>query len=236
MTVSPPSSLVTFDILTDIQGFKRTWKTLLIFEIKSWIGRHFFQKRKLQITTNHTYFLNLGCGSNTQTGNWVNADFFSGFLPKRASDIPDPDWMLDLRYPLNCPANSWDGVFTEHTLEHFYPDEVLAILNELYRTMKSQAWLRITVPDLQKYIDYHEGCAVDPEFLQWKTGCEAIHFLTQSFFHLSVWNEELLTQFLKMAGFIHIKKVDFHQGTDHRLFIERKERWWESLYIEAQKP
>ncbi len=235
MTVSSSSNLVYKDIVTEISYYKTTWTGLLLFELKSFIGRHFLTKRKLNINAAQTNFLNLGCGYTFLTDNWVNADFFGVFLPRK-SNILRPDWMLDLRYPLQCPNHVWDGVFTEHTLEHLYPDDALNLLKELHRTMKSQAWLRVTVPDLQQFVDYYEGRAVNPEFLRWKTGGHAIHALTQNYYHLSVWNEQLLTEFLIMSGFTNIKKVSFQQGTDRRLCHDREERRWETLYMEAQKP
>ena len=63
--------------------------------------------------------------------------------------------MLDLRYPLNCPDSVWDGVFTEHTIEHLYPNQVYHLLMELYRTMKDGTVIRITVSDLKKYIEFY---------------------------------------------------------------------------------
>ncbi|PLZ90674.1 hypothetical protein CEN44_10295 [Fischerella muscicola CCMEE 5323] len=148
----------------------------------------------------------------------------------------NPDWMLDLRFPLNCDDNVWDGVFSEHTLEHLYPDQVLQLLKELYRTIKPGAWLRISVPDLKKYVKYYCGEEVHELFNRWQTGCEAIRTLTQDYGHLSVWDNTLLAKFFKEAGFINIQEVSFMQGTDKLLLMDQQDRAWESLYMEAQKP
>jgi len=144
--------------------------------------------------------------------------------------------MLDLRFPLNCDDNVWDGVFSEHTLEHLYPDQVLQLLKELYRTIKPGAWLRISVPDLKKYVKYYCGEGVHELFNRWQTGCEAIRTLTQDYGHLSVWDSTLLAKFLKEAGFVNIQEVSFMQGTDKLLLMDQQDRAWESLYMEAQKP
>ena len=235
MTVS--SSVLDYKnvMIADSSHHKFTWQGLLFFEIKSFIGRHFLQKRKLKIDPNQINLLNLGSGLKPITEPcWINADFFNGFLPGETKAF-HADWMLDLRYPLLCPDNVWDGVFTEHTLEHLYPDEVFNLLKELHRTMKPQAWIRITVPDLQKYVDYYEGRNVNPKFSQWKTGNEAIHTLTQNYQHISVWNDELLGQFLETIGFENIKQVSLQQVTYMRLCKDREERSWETFYMEAQK-
>jgi SAM-dependent methyltransferase len=144
--------------------------------------------------------------------------------------------MIDLRFPLKCDDNVWDGVFSEHTLEHLYPNQALALIKELHRTMKPGAWLRISVPNLEKYVDYYSGKPSDELFKQWESGCEAICFLTQGSIHYSVWDSKFLGFFLEKAGFINIRKVEFMQGTDPEIIKELASRKWESLYMEAQKP
>jgi predicted SAM-dependent methyltransferase len=202
------------------------------FELRSLYGRTFLSK-KPNLKTNDKNLLNLGCGF-TKFDGWVNADFFSGirFWKKVCSH---PDWMLDLRFPLKCDDNVWDGVFSEHTIEHLYPNQVLSLLKELHRTMKPGAWLRITVPNLEKYIRYYNGENVDSEFTQWHTGCEAIRTLTQDFGHISLWDSDLLSKFLKISGFENIQEVSFRQGTDKSLLKDKEARQWETLYMEAKK-
>lgn len=199
---------------------------ILRFELISFVGRFFFNT-KPKLKQNDKNLLHLGCANNRLEG-WVNADFFSY--------RKQPDWMLDLRFPLNCNDNVWDGVFTEHTLEHLYPNQAIQLLKELYRTMKPGSWLRITVPDLQKYIDFYNGDTANDKFNEWQTGCEAIRTLTQDYFHLSVWDSVLLERSLKEIGFINVHKVSFMQGTDTSLLKDLEMRLWETLYMEAQKP
>ena len=210
-----------------------TLKNLFLFEAISLYGR-FFLSSPPKLNTNNQNYLHLGCGINKLEG-WINADFFSGLKPWK-NDHNKPDWMLDLRFPLNCMNNTWDGIFTEHTIEHLYPIQVLNLLKELNRTMKPGSWLRVSVPDLEKYIDYYCGKEVTLEFKnKWPTGCEAIRSLTQNYLHLSVWDSVLLKRFLEEVGFINVKKVNFGEGTDKVLLKDRKEREWETLYIECQK-
>ena len=110
-------------------------KSLLRFEFISLYGRLLLNKKPT--LTNDNNLLNLGCGLNKFDG-WVNADFYSGikFWKKNKNR---PDCMLDLRYPLNCDDNVWAGIFSEHTIEHLYPNQALTLLKELYRTMKKGA-------------------------------------------------------------------------------------------------
>jgi hypothetical protein len=217
--------------------FQISLKELIRFEVKSLLGRLVLNSSPPLLDSENN-LLHLGCADQLFEG-WVNADFFminkTNFLifskkPKK------PEWMLDLRYPLKCESNYWDGVFTEHTLEHLYPNQAVNCLKEILRTLKPKAWLRITLPDLRKYVDFYRGIEVDERFKKWSTGAEAIRALTQDFGHLSVWDSELLEVTLKDIGFTNVRQVDFFKGTDKRLLKESEARRWESLYMEAQKP
>jgi predicted SAM-dependent methyltransferase len=207
---------------------------LFKFELRSLYGR-IILKSKPKLQKKCKNLLNLGCGTTYFQG-WVNADFFVNIIKFWQTSAKNPDWMLDLRFPLNCDDNVWDGIFSEHTLEHLYPDHALQLLKELYRTIKPGAWLRISVPDLKKYVKYYCGEEVHELFNRWQTGCEAIRTLTQDYGHLSVWDSTLLAKFLKEAGFINVQEVFFMQGTDKLLLKDQQDRAWESLYMEAQKP
>lgn len=206
---------------------------LIKFECISFYGRLFLNK-KPPICDGKYEFLHLGCGNKFFDG-WVNADFFKNIkfwkkYPKR------PDWMLDLRFSLNCEDNYWDGVFTEHTLEHLSPQQGQNLLKEILRTLKPGCWARLSVPDLKKYIDYYCGKESHETFKRWPTGAEAIWSLTQNYGHFSVWDSALLSRFLYEAGFVNVKEVNFLEGTDKRIIKDSEDRSWESLYMEAQKP
>jgi predicted SAM-dependent methyltransferase len=198
------------------------------FEIKSLLGRIFLVRYPK--SDDDQKFLNLGCGGFRPEG-WVNADFFC--FRKRDR----PDWMLDLRYPLPCHDNYWDGIFSEHTLEHLSPQQAEALLQELYRVLKPGRWIRLSVPDLERYIAFYTGRVVDDAFAkQWAYPGDAIHRLTQEFGHVSVWDAALLQRALDAAGFGRIQQTSYQHGTDRRLCIEQQQRHYESLYMDAQKP
>jgi predicted SAM-dependent methyltransferase len=207
------------------------FKNELIFELKSYIGRKLLN-RKPPIDGLSEHLLHLGSADKKFKG-WINADFFCGFKPWKK--FTRPDWMLDVRYPLNCDDEVWDGIFSEHLIEHLYPAEVMRLLKELFRTMKYGAWLRITAPDLQKYVDFYGGKNVGKQFSQFATGCEAIQSLTHNYGHRSTWDAVQLKLFLDQAGFKHISKLNFLEGTDERLLKDLNDRKWESFYMEGQK-
>lgn len=215
-------------------AFQPTLKGLFIFETKSFLGR-MLQGGKAPKAKGDTNYLHLGCGKNHFDG-WVNADFFGSLLKTaKKSHTGNYDWQLDIRFPFKCENNVWDGIFTEHTLEHLYPNEVMHCLKESYRTLKSGGWIRIVVPDVEKYIQNYQGNTPDPKFELWGTGCEAIRCLTQNFYHHSVWDGKFFKKVLEDVGFKNVSKVEFMKGSDPTLLKDMAERKWESLYMEAQK-
>ncbi len=209
-------------------------KSLAIFELKSLLGRCFLKTTpKLYGKSN---YLNLGCGSNIIKG-YVNADFFGPF--KFWKKTFKKEWYLDLRYPLNCEGEVFEGVYSEHTLEHLYPRQADALLRELYRVSKKGAVIRITVPDIERYVNFY---IADDEIFdhrefnkRYKNGCLAIRNITQNYFHNSTWDYELLSSSLAEAGFVDIKRMSFNKSRDQKLELDIKERKWETLYVEGVK-
>ena len=117
-----------------------------------------------------------------------------------------------------------------------YPNDSLKLLREIYRTLKPNCWLRISVPDLGKYIDFYNNKETSNEFTErWENGSEAIRALTQNWGHISVYDDRILKKLLHKAGFKNISKINFNKGLDDKLKIEDPRREWESIYFEAQK-
>lgn len=215
--------------------YKTNLKGLFLFELKSWLGRNFINN-KPKLNDNENY-LNLGCGSNYIDG-YINADFFYRFKFWK-KDILKREWQLDLRYPLNCNESLFDGIFTEHTLEHLYPDDSKKLLQELYRVLKPNAFIRITVPDIEKYVNYYmdknENNMTGEFQKRYKTGCNGIRNITQNYFHFSAWDFEELKTNLEEIGFKDIKKMEFGITQNKKLSLDLQDRSWETLYVEAKK-
>ena len=210
---------------------------MLVFEIKSLLGRLFFSKRSIvPLSENKPILLDLGVGQNFTNG-WIHVNFFSGLNPVkrllRNKDLREPEVQMDLRYPVNCPDNSIDGIYTSHTIEHLNIDDTQKLLREIYRILKPGKWVRIIVPDLELYVRYYLN---KNDLFDFATGCEAIGSLTQKWGHKSVYDRLFLTKILKDAGFTSINRVEYgKEGNDKRLIKEPPSRKSESLVIEAKK-
>ncbi|TLD96828.1 methyltransferase domain-containing protein [Helicobacter jaachi] len=164
----------------------------------------------------------------------INADFFSHLKPFKKYTTPKPQWQLDLRYPLLCADNVFDGVFSEHVLEHLYIDDARALLKEIYRILKSGGTLRLSVPDLAFRVAEYLKDKQDSQkrFL----ASEHIRKLTQEYLHLSVWDYDRLYYELNELGFVNIEQSSFKKGRNSELLFDLEDRAYESLYVEASKP
>jgi predicted SAM-dependent methyltransferase len=216
---------------------KYKWRELIVNNIsfvENSIGAKIYQKK---INSKYAQkYLNLGCGESKFEG-WVNADIYK-FYKIIMGREPWPDWMLDATKPWNCPDEFWGGIYCSHTIEHIKYIDVIALFKEAYRTLASEKWIRIVVPDLNKYIKYYTGEASETEFEKFSYKALAVSDLTQNWGHISAWDEYLLIDLLQEIGFVNVTKVDYQKGTDSQLFKDEyiANRRWESLYVEAQKP
>ena len=206
-----------------------TLKKIIKNELLSYFGRLLSKKN---ITPNKKY-LQLGCGESDLRDNYINCDFYNldYFNPFKQKNIH----YLDLRYPLPFKSNSFEGIFTEHTLEHLYPSEANNLLQEIYRVLKPGCIARISVPDLKTYINYYnnKNFFLGKDF---KTGCEAVWNITQNYEHRSLWDAEWLIYNLKENGFNLCKEYEYRQSQNSDLILDKEGREIESIYIEATKP
>jgi len=177
--------------------------------------------------------LNLGCGPHIYAG-WVNAD---DYAPKRRLRERQfrPNWHLDITKPWKCPDDHWDGIFTEHVIEHVTYSQAIFAFRECLRTLKSGAWLRVSVPDLAKYVQVYREEADQPPPANFPHPVLAVSFLTQMHLHKSTWDSDLMVKVLTELGFKDVRPVAFGIGSDQRLIRDDKDKERESLYVEARK-
>jgi predicted SAM-dependent methyltransferase len=178
--------------------------------------------------------LNLGCGPLKYQG-WINADEYALKRLLRQRDFR-PDWRLDVSRPWKCPDDFWDGIFTQHVIEHLSYSAAARALRECFRTLKPGAWIRVSVPNLRAYVDYYEGRGPAPCGFEPPARVLALSYLSQMHGHASLWDAELLKAMLDGLGFVACRETGFGQGSDPRLVKDQPEKQAESLYVEARKP
>jgi predicted SAM-dependent methyltransferase len=232
----PATAPFRFLFFVLLRAFPESVREPIAFETKSFIGRLF--ARRLRVDPRLNNYMNLG-SANDRLDGYVAVDFFSNSAVYGA----------DLRYPLLIDDAVFDGIFTEHTLEHLNYKEVARILSECQRTLKPGGIIRIVVPDLSLFV---ENYASDnrPWFQDWErevlkprgrsmiSPMEALSFETQEHGHRSAWDFETMKVFLTRAGFMDVCKCSFRQGRDTRLLQDKDavDRTMVSLYVEASKP
>jgi predicted SAM-dependent methyltransferase len=201
-----------------------TLKKKFIFELKSFIGNALLPKT---VNTDKKY-INLGCGSIIKE-KFLNIDFFK--IGKKEKNFLG----LDLRRKLPFKDEIFEGCFSEHAIEHLHFFECMNLIKEIYRTLKYNSVLRLIVPDLRKYIDNYNGINVNPNFDIFKIKSEGIWSIAQNYEHKSVWDFELITDLLNKVGFRDISLSQFNESRNKDLIIDRQDREWNSLYVEAIK-
>ena len=125
--------------------FKFHLKRSVQFALIAKIKRFFLPKIR---TPKHKY-INIGCGFH-KFEEFDNLDFYSSSFSfwKKGKYIPH-----DFRYKLPFEDNSFEGAFSEHTLEHLYFDESEFLLREICRVLKKTSIFRCAVPGLKIYIE-----------------------------------------------------------------------------------
>jgi predicted SAM-dependent methyltransferase len=147
--------------------------------------------------------------------------------------------------------NSFRGIFTEHTLEHFKFQNLRdGILPELFRILAPGGILRIVVPDAERAIDSYiaargQGMTAEPfrdENPRALTPMMSVANTFRRLFepypqgHEFAWDYQTLEYFLWRVGFREIRREQYMQGRDETLLVDYGKRASESLYVEASKP
>lgn len=205
------------------------------------------RNRRLQfLRTKTPKLVNLGCGGNLLP-HFFNVDY------TWALGI-DLCWDLRTEWPFE--SESVEGIFCEHTLEHFeWQDALNNVLPEALRILKPGAVIRISVPDAEKAVDSYLQARQDGKTsVPWDrprhenpnrlhlTPMASVNNTFRRIFepyamgHKFSYDFQTLEYFLSLSGFTDIRRVDYLEGRDQRLLVDMEKRRKESLYAEAVKP
>jgi len=97
---------------------------------------------KIKFSNKMDLNLHLGSGKN----------IISGFINIDGNPLRKNILYFDLRNKLPFKNDSVKYVFSSNVFEHFFPDEILEILSDIYDKMQPNGIMRIVVPDLEKAI------------------------------------------------------------------------------------
>jgi predicted SAM-dependent methyltransferase len=175
-------------------------------------------------------FLNLASGPRGLADEkWINVDGFND---------TNVDFLIDLRRPIPFPDGAFDGVFSEHVLEHFTLEEGEMVAREVCRILSPGGYFRIVVPDAEVILKrYFEA----PELLishraEGKTAMEAVNsFFRQRYEHQFLYDWPTMEKMLLRAGFDKVCRVAFGQSQQPQIALDDVKYEWESLYVEATK-
>ncbi len=168
--------------------------------------------------------LNIGGQKGRKKGNfkyWKIVDV------RKGADI-----LLDImEQKLPLQTSSVEAVYTSHTLEHIFPEKLPFVLNEIQRVLLPGSPFRIVVPDIDIAIKAY--AAGNHKFLRDKRNPSKMGmlpelplcYLSSWFFtsrshkeltggHVMAFNMEVLSHYLKAAGFANIEQKRFNRCRD----------------------
>jgi predicted SAM-dependent methyltransferase len=188
--------------------------------------------------------LHLGCGSKVVPG-WLNADKF-----KSNADIY---LNLTARFPF-CD-DTFNAIYSEHTLEHIPTDQVPQLLAECRRVLRPGGLLRLTIPDLDIYAAKY--VAGDRAFFEpvirkyaqnikrnrkkyWLVRSPGGVFMSRAvhrfYHHQWMYDFETLKSCLEELSFSKVVKQSCGKSLKPEVgAMDREDRSFETLYVEAVK-
>ena len=159
--------------------------------------------------------LHLGCGWNLLP-DWLNMDF----IPERRGAL-----YLDARQPFFFKDETFDYIFSEHTIEHMSYHDGLNMLGECNRILKRLGKIRIATPDLAFLIALYrdDKSSLQRDYIAWANhtfvrdapeGNEVfvINNFMRDWGHMFIYNENTLRTAMVNAGFADIVKCELRKS------------------------
>jgi predicted SAM-dependent methyltransferase len=221
----------------DVLGIPRYWILDNMGELRMLLVRTYalLPTQRLKIRRlERTPRLNLlfGCGETSYPG-WVGIDCVFR---------DNVGLLLDLRRPLPFSDRTVDYCYSEHLLEHLFPDEGLQHFREVLRILKPRGVYRIVVPDAARF--FHRYLEGDGAFFRlafpWaERPMQAIwHVVNFGGAHRNVLDFDEIKHMASEAGFAEVRRSEANGSCISELRIDRlqPQRVAESLYVELTKP
>ena len=209
---------------------------------------HRNEKINEYLLSNLTRKLHLGAGTNVLDG-WLNTDI-APISPKVLA--------LNLNDSLPFEADSFDYIASEHVIEHLDLDQGIRLLQECFRVLKSGGTLRLSTPDLGKFLALftNEPSDLQKRYADWinrafigkTTDYNATLILNNVFYnwgHRCIYDRNLLAAAMHQAGFTEMAVRPVGESPDpHLAGIENhghavgqpELNAYETMAIEGRKP
>lgn len=169
--------------------------------------------------------INLELGSNVKRHNFVTIDIGNG-----------ADLYWDFLKPIPIADNLVNVIYSSHFLEHFYWDDLVKLLKEIYRILRPGGFFYICVPDARLFIDAYiknkslEIIGNNNPYYHYYSPLSYVNYIAyMGKAHKYMFDKEEMISMLKSIGFAIVKERDFEQNMD--LEIRNKQ----SLYVLAIK-
>ncbi|MCW3467873.1 class I SAM-dependent methyltransferase [Chitinophaga nivalis] len=209
-------------------------------------------------------YVQYGCGPFSAPPRWANYDasptlriqqlpVIGKLLRKRMHVAFHPDIILgDIIKGLpGVAADSCDGIYCSHVLEHLsYTDCVTAVRNT-FRLLKPGGYFRCVVPDLEvaakRYIDNLDGNDrqanikfMEETLLGKQHRTRGFKQMIQGAFgnnaHLYMWDALSLSHILEENGFKQVRRCRFNDCPDEMFrLVEEENRFNNAVALEATK-
>jgi predicted SAM-dependent methyltransferase len=187
-----------------------------------------------------------GSGGHRLEG-WFNTDF---------EPWQEGVFHLDMREPLPFPDDVLDVAASEHVFEHFSYDEGRKIVSELFRCLKPGGLIRMSLPDLDRYIALWNETLSEDQLAYMRafvgiehagdpvTPCMTLNLAMRSFGHKFIYDRATLHNLLTKAGFVDVRFA-IPADRSHLRLREFEVRaaegnpvldGYETMIVEAQKP
>jgi len=203
------------------------------FEYKRMTTRWFQKKRKM---TAQKPNLQLGAGIRKVNG-FVNVD------------LSGADVNLDLTYKaLPWKDDSFENIVSQHLIEHLYiKDELIPLLTELHRMLKTNGSLWLATPDMEKICQsYIKNKCADlvadrkERMPDWDLGGYPTQHMLNDLFHQegehkNLFDFDFLTWILNQAGFKKVEKIAEQDLINQFPDFPKRNDELQSLYVKAVK-
>jgi hypothetical protein len=211
-------------------------------------------------TSKKKRFVHFGCGTCAPSS-WSNFDagpaFWLGyrfpFLKSHLVKRGFPAYPGNIEYGdvikgLDVERESASAIYCSHVLEHLSLEDLRTTLRNVYMYLVPGGTFRFVLPDLEwlakRYVQSSDSEAASRFMRETWLGTEAlpkgISGLLRTVFgrsaHLWMWDYKNITEELKAAAFINIRRAQFHDNPEgHFREVEDAGRWENCLGIECKK-